>query len=75
MFLGAVEDQGHLLLMTSLLSRAWCRVGIVSSCVSWLSRIPTGSGGAVMMVPEANGPRFPGVEWKRGRVSNLEPTG
>jgi hypothetical protein len=52
--------------MTLLLPRALCQVGTVSSCVSWLSRIPTGSGRAGMMVTEAGDPGFTGMEKKFG---------
>lgn len=52
--------------MALLLPRALCRVGTVSSCVSWLSRIPTGSGRAGMMVPEAGGPGLTGLEKELG---------
>lgn len=38
-----------------LLPRALCQAGIVSSCVSWLSRILIGSGRAGLMLPEAGG--------------------
>lgn len=52
--------------MTLLLPRALCPVDTVSSCVSWLSRIPTGSGRAGMMVPEAGGLGLTGMEKKFG---------
>jgi hypothetical protein len=52
-----------------LLSRVLCPVGTVSLCVSWPCRIPTGSGKAGLMKPEAGGPELTGgVGAGRGRV-------
>lgn len=49
--------------ITLLLPRASCPAGIASSCVSWPSRIPIGSGRAGLMTPEAGGP---GTRWGGG---------
>lgn len=59
-----------------LLPRALCQAGTVSSCVSWPSRTPIGSGRAGPMRPEVGGPAPWGwVEKRKSPHSNLDPTG
>lgn len=50
-------------MIAPLLPRALCQAGIVSSCVSWLSRIPIGSGKAGLVLPAAGGL---GTHWDGG---------
>lgn len=52
---GGCGEQMAVLVIALLLPRALCQAGIVSSCVSWLCRIPIGSGRAGLMLPEAGG--------------------
>lgn len=60
---GGCREQTAIPVIAPLLPRALCQAGIVSSCVSWLSRIPIGSGKAGLVLPAAGGL---GTHWDGG---------
>lgn len=67
--LGSLWGAGRPLSDRSVLLRVLCQAGTVSSCVSWPSRIPTGSGRVCLRVPKWAALGLPGAGWERGRVT------
>lgn len=58
------------------LPRALCRAGTASSCVSWPSRTPIGSGRAGRAIAAGGGLGLTGAEWRKRRspLGHLDPS-
>lgn len=64
---GGCGEQGQPLSDRSVASQGLVSSGTASSCVSWPSRIPTGSGRVGLRMPKWAALGLPGAEWGRGR--------